>query len=52
MPKSKYKAEEIVAKLRQLDVLVSQGHNVANAIRQIGVAGATDYLLLNARDLI
>jgi putative transposase len=33
MPRKKYKPEEIVAKLRQVDVLVSQGSN-----RQIGVS--------------
>ena len=31
------KPEEIVAKLRQVDVLVSQGGSVADAIRSIGV---------------
>ncbi len=29
MPRSKHKPEEIVAKLRQVDVLVSQGQSVA-----------------------
>jgi hypothetical protein len=38
MPKKRYKPEEIVAKLRQVDVLVSQGQNIADAIRQIGVS--------------
>jgi putative transposase len=33
MPKKRHKAEEIVAKLRQVDILVSQGQNVADAIR-------------------
>ena len=37
MPRKRHEAEEIVAKLRQVDVLVSQGQNVADAIRQIGV---------------
>ena len=37
MPRKRHKAEEIVVKLRQVDVLVSQGHSVADAIRQIGV---------------
>ena len=37
MPRKRHKAEEIVAKLRQVDVLVSQGQRVADAIRQIGV---------------
>jgi transposase-like protein len=36
-------AEEIVAKLRQVDVLVSQGQNIADAIRQIGVSEVTYY---------
>jgi len=33
--------EEIVAKLRQVDVLVSQGQNRVDAIRQIGVSEVT-----------
>ena len=43
MPKKKHKPEEIVAKLRQIDVLVSQGQNIADAIRQIGVSEVTYY---------
>jgi putative transposase len=43
MPRKHYKPEEIVAKLRQVDVLVSQGHNIADAIRQIGVSEVTYY---------
>jgi hypothetical protein len=38
MPRKRYTPEEIVAKLRQVDVLVSQGQNIADAIRQIGVS--------------
>ena len=41
MSRKRYKAEEIVTKLRQVDVLVSQGHGVADAIRQIGVSEVT-----------
>ncbi len=37
MPQKKHKPEEIVAKLRQVDVLVSQGRSVAEAVRSIGV---------------
>jgi hypothetical protein len=33
MPRKSYKPEEIVAKLRQVDVLTSQGESVAKAIR-------------------
>ena len=38
MPRKRYTPEEIVAKLRQVDVLVSQGHDIGDAIRQIGVS--------------
>ncbi len=37
MPQKKHKPEEIVAKLRQVDVLASQGQSVAEAVRSIGV---------------
>jgi putative transposase len=43
MPRKRHTAEEIVAKLRQVDVLVSQGQSVADAIRQIGVTEVTYY---------
>ena len=32
MPRKRHKPEEIVAKLRQIDVLTSQGHSVPDAI--------------------
>jgi hypothetical protein len=37
MPRKRHKAEEIVAKLRQVEVLSGQGQSVAEAIRSIGV---------------
>ena len=43
MPRKRYTPEEIVAKLRQVDVLVSQGQNISDAIRQIGVSEVTYY---------
>ena len=43
MPRKSYKPEEIVAKLRQVDVLISQGQSAADAIRQIGVTEVTYY---------
>ena len=43
MAQKKHKAEEIVAKLRQVDVLVSQGRPVAEAVRAIGVTPFTYY---------
>jgi putative transposase len=43
MARKRYKPEEIVAKLRQVDVLVSQGRSVAEAVRSIGVTQFTYY---------
>lgn len=43
MPQKKHKPEEIVAKLRQVDVLVSQGQSVAEAVRSISVTQFTYY---------
>ena len=43
MAQKKHKPEEIVAKLRQVDVLVSQGRSVAEAVRSIGVTQFTYY---------
>src|SRR5215212_8155882 len=39
----KHRPEDAVAKLRQVDVLVSQGQSVAEAIRAIGVTEVTYY---------
>src|SRR5262245_28893074 len=41
MARKRYKPEEIVAKLRQVEVLVSQGQNMVDAMRQIGVSEVT-----------
>jgi putative transposase len=43
MPKKRHKPEEIVAKLRQVDVMVSQGQSVADAVRAIGVTEVAYY---------
>ena len=43
MARRKHKPEEIVAKLRQVDVLTSQGRSVAEAVRTIGVTEVTYY---------
>ena len=43
MPKKRHKAEEIVAKLRQVEELTAQGKPVAEAIRSIGVTEVTYY---------
>ena len=43
MPRKRYTSEEIVTKLRQVDVLTSQGRPVAEAVRSIGVTEVTYY---------
>jgi putative transposase len=43
MGRKRHKPEEIVAKLRQVDVLTTQGRSVAEAIRSIGVTEVTYY---------
>jgi len=42
MARKRHKPEEIVAKLRQVDVLLSQGQSVADAVRSIGVSEVTE----------
>ena len=41
MPRKRHKPEEIVAKLRQVDVMMAQGHAMADAVRSIGVGDVT-----------
>ena len=43
MPRKRHRPEEIVAKLRQVEVLTSQGQSVADAVRSIGVTEVTYY---------
>ena len=43
MARKRHTAEEIVAKLRQVDVLIAQGRQVADAVRVIGVTEVTYY---------
>ena len=43
MARKRHKAEEIVAKLRQIEVLTAQGRPVAEAVRSIGVTEVTYY---------
>ncbi len=43
MARRRHRPEEIVARLRQVDVLVSQGQSVADAVRSIGVTEVTYY---------
>ena len=43
MARKRHTAEEIVAKLRQVDVLMAQGWQVSDAVRAIGVTEVTYY---------
>lgn len=43
MSRKRHKPEETVAKLRLEDVLVSQRHAVADAVRSVGVTEVTYY---------
>ena len=43
MPKKRYKPQETVAKLCQVDVHLSQGSSVADSIRRTGVSEVTYY---------
>ncbi len=39
MPFKWFQTEDIIQKLRETDVLLSQGQNVADSSRQVGVTG-------------
>ncbi len=43
MKRKRFKAEEIVNKLREADVLIAQGRTVAQTCKQIGVTEQTYY---------
>lgn len=43
MPKKRYNAEEIIHKLREADVLLSQGRPVKQVSKQLGIAEQTYY---------
>lgn len=41
MPRKRHKPEEIIAKLRQVDVLTAQGKSIAKAVKTIEVTETT-----------
>ena len=43
MPKKRYNGEDIIHKLREADVLLSQGMNVSQICKRIGIADQTYY---------
>ena len=49
MSKKRHKTDDIVAKLRQVEVLTAQGRSVAEAIRSIGVTEVTYYRWRSAK---
>jgi hypothetical protein len=44
MPRRRLRPEEIIAKLREADVLLGQGKRVAEVVKALGVAGAAPEL--------
>src|SRR5215208_3506579 len=52
MSRKRHRAEEIVAKLRQVEVLTAQGRPVAEAIRSIGVTEVAPRRAAQRRDLL
>ena len=43
MPKKTFTAEQIVAKLRQIEVLIGQGKTVSQAAKEAGITDQTFY---------
>ena len=43
MPKKRYRPEEIISKLREADVLISQGKKVVEVIKGLGITDVTYY---------
>lgn len=43
MPKKRYRPEDIIAKLREADIHISQGKTVAETIKHLGVSDVTYY---------
>jgi lipoprotein-anchoring transpeptidase ErfK/SrfK len=43
MPRKKHNPEDVIAKLQQVDVLVSQGQGIVDATRQVGISESRYY---------
>ena len=43
MPRKRYSPEQIISKLREAEVLLSQGRSVSQASKQLGVSDQTYY---------
>ena len=44
MPRKGYTPEQIIGKIREVEVLMREGHSVAEAVRKIGVSDHTYYV--------
>ena len=43
IPRKTYSSENIIGKLRQIEVLINQGHSVAGGCREAGISEQSDY---------
>ncbi len=43
MPQKRYRPEEIIAKLREAEVLLGQGTKVPEVVKALGISGVTYY---------
>jgi putative transposase len=43
MPRKRYRPEDILSKLREADILISQGNTVAETIRVLGISDVSYY---------
>jgi len=43
MARAKYSVEQIIVKLREIEVLCNQGNTIAEAVRQTGITEQTYY---------
>jgi len=43
MPMKRYRPEDILSKLREADILISQGKTVAETIRVLGISDVSYY---------
>ena len=43
MPRRQYRPEEIIAKLREAEVLLAQGPKVLEVVKALGIHGVTYY---------
>lgn len=51
MPSKRYRAEEIISKLREADVLLSQGATVSDVVKALEVSEVTYYRWRKERSL-